>query len=239
MSDADNNVTAFEKPRQLADAIRSVKNANADRDDVVIEMREAERMRLELLAQELAPVIAEVPQDTDLFDFAVSTGLQPRFWIDAVSHVSMGRDKRTFRFLKDTRNGRVVLAETTDIKTVANQVTRYLAERIVERQRLMEGDLVDYRTARTASISDDRPEADGHGMPPASSVSAAAPLERPASGGLSSIVAMSETPDKPRWRRFMIGTVLVAAGIVAGLGSAAALYWDRLELDKLWTQIGG
>ncbi len=139
MADAGENITPIDPQRRLADAIRDVKNAAADREDVVVELREASRMRLELLAQELAPVFAEVPADTDMFDFAVSSGLQPRLWIDAVSHVGLGRDRRTYRFLKDTRIGRVVLAESTDMKPVAEQVTRYIAERIVERQRLMDG----------------------------------------------------------------------------------------------------
>ncbi|UVK50983.1 hypothetical protein DBIPINDM_004187 [Mesorhizobium sp. AR02] len=125
--------------RKLSDAIRDVKNAFADRDDVVVDMREAHRMRLDLLAAELAPVFADVPSDMDNFDFVVSSGLQPRLWIDAVSHVAMGRDRRTYRFLKDTRIGRVVLAESTEMKPVADSVTRYVAERIVERQRMMEG----------------------------------------------------------------------------------------------------
>jgi hypothetical protein len=125
--------------RKLSDAIRDVKNAFADRDDVVVDMREAHRMRLDLLAGELAPVFADVPADMDNFDFVVSSGLQPRLWIDAVSHVAMGRDRRTYRFLKDTRIGRVVLAESTEMKPVADSVTRYVAERVVERQRMMEG----------------------------------------------------------------------------------------------------
>jgi hypothetical protein len=140
MSDAGENVTPIEQARRLSDAIRDVKNAAADRDDVVVEMREASRMRLDLLAAELAPVFAEVPADVDIFDFAVSSGLQPRLWIDATSHVAMGRDRRTYRFVKDTRIGRVVLAESTDMKPVADQVTRYVAERLVERQRMMDGD---------------------------------------------------------------------------------------------------
>ncbi|HEV2898341.1 MAG TPA: hypothetical protein VGX71_11015 [Pseudaminobacter sp.] len=139
MSEAGENVTPLDQGRRLSDAIRDVKNAAADRDDVVVEMREASRMRLDLLAAELAPVFAEVPADVDIFDFAVSSGLQPRLWIDAVSHVTMGRDRRTYRFLRDTRIGRVVLAESTDMKPVADQVTLYVAERIVERQRLMDG----------------------------------------------------------------------------------------------------
>jgi hypothetical protein len=80
-----------------------------------------------------------VPADLDLFDFTISSGLQPRLWIDAVSHVAMARDRRTYRFLKDTRAGRVVLAEDTAIKPVADQVARYVAERMIERERLMEG----------------------------------------------------------------------------------------------------
>ncbi|TIW55622.1 MAG: hypothetical protein E5V56_12065, partial [Mesorhizobium sp.] len=116
MKDAGEKPTPIEASRKLSDAIRDVKNAFADRDDVVVDMREAHRMRLDLLAAELAPVFAEVPTDMDNFDFAVSSGLQPRLWIDAVCHVAMGRDRRTYRFLRDTRIGRVVLAESSDMK---------------------------------------------------------------------------------------------------------------------------
>ncbi|MBB6467405.1 hypothetical protein [Aminobacter carboxidus] len=136
---SDDRVTALKPAHPLADAIRDVKNASADRTDVVVDLRDAHRMRLELLAAELEPVFADVPKDIDNFDFAISSGLQPRLWIDAVSHVGLGRDRRTFRFVRDTRIGRVVLAESTDAKRIADQVTRYIAERIVERQQMMEG----------------------------------------------------------------------------------------------------
>ncbi|NGN44858.1 hypothetical protein G6N74_27755 [Mesorhizobium sp. CGMCC 1.15528] len=156
MSDAGENVTPIDQTHRLADVIRDVKNAAADREDVVVELREASRMRLDLLAQELAPVFADVPADIDMFDFAVSSGLQPRLWIDAVSHVGLGRDRRTYRFLHDTRIGRVVLAESTSIKPVADQVTRYIAERIVERQRLMDGG-VGQSFARSADVAEAAP----------------------------------------------------------------------------------
>lgn len=139
MSDAGDTVKQTGTGRRLADAISDAKNAAADREDVVVELREASRTRLDLLAAELAPVFAEVPAGLDLFDFTISSGLQPRLWIDAVSHVAMGRDRRTYRFLKDTRRGRVVLAESTSIQPVADQVALYVAERIMERQRLIEG----------------------------------------------------------------------------------------------------
>ena len=52
----------------------------------------------------------------------------------------MGRDRRTYRFVKDTRNGRVVLAEVTEDGADRRPVTRYVAERMVEREHLIEGD---------------------------------------------------------------------------------------------------
>lgn len=139
MKDQGEKITPIETGRRLHDAMRDVKNAMADRDDVVIELREAERMRLELLLQELEPVIAEVPSDAETFDLTISSGLQPRLWIDATAHVAMGRDKRIYRFLRDGRMGRIVLAESHDMKPVAEQVTRYIAERLLERERMMNG----------------------------------------------------------------------------------------------------
>ena len=205
MSDASETAATAEKRRRLSDAIRDVRNAAADRDDVVVDMREAQRMRLELLAAELAPVFAEVPTDNEWFDFAISSGLQPRLWIDAVSHVSMGRDRRTYRFLRDTRLGRVVLAESSEMKPVADQVTRYVAERIVERQRMMEGDVA------TALVR----EAVAH------------PAET--TGALPEI-RIDEGTRSGRWSAFWSGLGLVFVGGVVGLilMIIAALLWGKL-----------
>ncbi|MER9048523.1 hypothetical protein NKH89_14925 [Mesorhizobium sp. M0923] len=203
MKDAGENITQIDQSRKLSDAIRDVKNAFADRDDVVVDMREAHRMRLDLLAAELAPVFGDVPTDMDSFDFAVSSGLQPRLWIDAVSHVAMGRDRRTYRFLKDTRIGRVVLAESTEMKVVADQVTRYVAERVVERQRMMEGGI----------------EQAVAGLKRALVVEAEPPLHVPArSNG---------------WSTFFSGLGLIAAGALVGLAISLVLFWDRIVAMKI------
>lgn len=150
MSDAGKKSAGTGTVSRLTEAMREVRSAAADRDDVVVEMREAARMRLELLAQELEPIFADLPEDDLQFDFALSSGLQPRLWIDATSHVSLGRDRRTYRFLKDTRLGRVVLVESTSIEPIADQVTRYVAERVIERQRQLDGDVVSLRPGEPA-----------------------------------------------------------------------------------------
>ena len=47
----------------------------------------------------------------------------------------MGRDKRLYRFLQDTRYGRKVLAESVNIPEIAEAVTAYIALRLVKRER--------------------------------------------------------------------------------------------------------
>jgi hypothetical protein len=153
MSEAGENLVYRDNVRRLSDAMRDVRIAKADRNDVVIDLKDADRARLEILAEQLKPVIEDIPPADDQFDFAISTGLQPRLWIDATSHVMMGRDRRTYRFVRDTRLGRVVLSETADIKQVSDRITNYVAERIVERQRMLDGDLEPLRALAAQDVS--------------------------------------------------------------------------------------
>ncbi len=211
MSEAREQAAGETNVRRLADAIREVKNGMADRDDVVVEMREVTRARLELLAAELAGVIAEVPEDDAAFDFAISSGQQPRYWIDAVAHVALGRDRRTYRFVRDTLHGRVVLAESTDPKPVADAVTRYVAERIVERQRVLEGD---------------RPVA-----APVETVAA-----EPAKLVTGDAAAAARLPEKPRRDRaadVLSSFALVALGLI--VGAAAAVLFLREKFPVIET----
>ena len=126
------------KVLDLQQAIRDVRISQAERDDVIVELRESERIRLELLAEALEGVFDDLPNDVDEFALAVLPGNPPRFWVDATSFVMMGRDKRVYRFVKDTRLGRTVLSEDTDVDVIADAVTQYVAERIVLRERALE-----------------------------------------------------------------------------------------------------
>ena len=125
---------------RLKDAVRQARIELAERTAVVVDLHNAEVARLELLDEALAPVFAEIPPDIELFDRGVAPGDPPRLWIDMIAHVVMGRDKRIYRFLQDTRYGRRVLAESGDIPEMAAAVTRYVARRLVERERVLEGD---------------------------------------------------------------------------------------------------
>jgi hypothetical protein len=129
-----------QSPSQLKEAIHQARVEAAERTNVVVDLRDAELARLELLNEALNPVFAEVRADVDLFDRGISRGETPRLWIDAVAHVGMGRDKRLYRFLHDSRIGRRVLAESHEIPDLVQAVTTYVARRLVERQRALEAD---------------------------------------------------------------------------------------------------
>jgi len=129
-----------EPPSPLREAVHQARVEAAERTSVVVDLRDAELARLELLDEALDPLFAEIPPDVELFDRGVSRGETPRLWIDAVAHVAMGRDKRIYRFLHDTRVGRHVLAESYEMPDIVQAVTTYVARRLVERQRALDED---------------------------------------------------------------------------------------------------
>jgi hypothetical protein len=125
------------RPTRLRDALRQARIEAADRTGVVVELRDAEVARLEILNEALDALFAEVPEQVDLFDRGVSQGETPRLWIDVVAHVVMGRDKRIYRFVQDTRFGRIVIAESHDVPVIVDAVTGYVARRMIEREHAM------------------------------------------------------------------------------------------------------
>ena len=102
-------------PIRLRDALRKARIEAADRTGVVVDLRDAEVARLEILNEALDPLFGQIPDQVELFDRGISQGDTPRLWIDVVAHVVMGRDKRIYRLVQDTRFGRIVLAESHEV----------------------------------------------------------------------------------------------------------------------------
>jgi hypothetical protein len=139
-SKSDAPAAAAAPASALTQAMHQARVEAAERTSVVVDLRDAELARLELLNEALNPLFAEIPPEVELFDRGISRGDTPRLWLDAVAHVAMGRDKRAYRLLHDTRVGRRVLAESHDIADIVTAVTDYVARRLVERQRALEED---------------------------------------------------------------------------------------------------
>jgi len=140
MSEAQNtgsNAASDARPTRLRDALRQARIEAADRTGVVVDLRDAEVARLEILDEALDPLFAQIPEQVDLFDRGISQGDTPRLWIDVVAHVVMGRDKRIYRFVQDTRFGRIVIAESHEVSAIVEAVTDYVARRMVEREHAL------------------------------------------------------------------------------------------------------
>ena len=137
MSDVQSTATTEPQPTRLRDALRKARIEAADRTGVVVELRDAEVARLEIMNEALDPLFAQIPEKVDLFDRGVSQGETPRLWIDVVAHILMGRDKRIYRLVQDTRFGRIVLAESHDVAAMVDAVTDYVARRLIEREHAL------------------------------------------------------------------------------------------------------
>lgn len=126
-----------DSPPRLKGAVRDARIEAAERTGVIVDLRDAELARLEILNEALEPVFAEIPSDIDLFDRGISRGDTPRLWLDAVAHVAMGNDKRVYRLLQDTAYGRRVLEESAEAGPIVEAATKYIARRLVERERAL------------------------------------------------------------------------------------------------------
>ncbi|MBB3771807.1 hypothetical protein FHS55_002416 [Angulomicrobium tetraedrale] len=122
----------------LREAIRAARIEAAERSGVIVELRDASLARLSMLNEMLDPIFADVPlEHADLFDRGLMPGETPRLFIDMVAHVCLARDRRTYRFLQDSRAGRRVLVESANPHDVIDAVTRYVARRLIAREQAM------------------------------------------------------------------------------------------------------
>jgi hypothetical protein len=217
MDDKPENVPA--QP-DLAASIRQARVENAERADAIAEAREIEIVRLKALESALEPVFDQAPQGVDLFDMALTQSEHPRLFLDMIAFVDMAHDKRTYRFFQDTRNGRVLMAESQSVDTIAAAVADYVARRLVERERAL--------TADPRVTEEPRPQ------PVEASGPAAWPIAKPRPralpfppAGASEPLAAPE-PQRARRRR----------GIARRLGDALSLFLMLLGSITLALLIG-
>ena len=134
----------------LQAAVRRARVESAEQNEAVADLRQAEIVRLELLADALRPILDQTPEGVELFDVGLVHGERPRLFIDMISFVDLGHDRRTYRFFQDTRHGRVLIAESANADRIVAAMTNYIARRLVEREQALASD---WRSASTTSAS--------------------------------------------------------------------------------------
>jgi hypothetical protein len=152
-------------------------------------LREIETGRLALLEGALKPVVGQAPPDVDMFDLALARGDHPRLFVDMIAFVDMAHDRRSYRFHQDTRNGRVLIAESQSVDAIAAAVANYMARRLIERERALASSWSDPQPPEAESKA---PEAGPRAWPLASrSVRAGSP---PAGGASQAAAGDWEPP---------------------------------------------
>lgn len=121
----------------LKGALRRARLEEAERHAVLSDLRVAEVSRLEGLREALVPLFAQISREIDMFDHGLVAGETPRFFVDMIAFVEIGRDRRTYRFVQDTRDGRVVLAESDKLEAIVEAITAYVARRMVAREQAL------------------------------------------------------------------------------------------------------
>ena len=133
---------------RLKRAIRKARIDAAERSEVIAELRGAEIARLEMLEDALRPILADVPQDVEMFDMGLISGERLRLFIDMIGFVEMDHDLQTYRFVQATRYGRVVIAQNEQMEPIVNAVIDYVAHRLIEREEALAADTTLHRAAR-------------------------------------------------------------------------------------------
>ncbi len=133
----------------LAKAVRRARLDNAEQSAALIDLRLAEVTRLEILQDSLADLFNQIPKECDIFDLAISPGERPRLFIDYLGFIEMDQDKRIYRFLQDSRHGRINICESEKIDQIVAAVTDYVAHRLVEREKAL---TIDYASGGYALI---------------------------------------------------------------------------------------
>jgi hypothetical protein len=127
-------------PPSLIAATRRARVESAEKSEAVVQTRQTEMARLELLREAIQPIVDQAPPGVDLFDAGIAHGDPPRLFIDMIGFVEMAHDRRAYRFLQDTRHGRVLIAESERIDRMTDAIANYVARRIVERERALASD---------------------------------------------------------------------------------------------------
>ena len=189
----------------LAASIRQARVENAERADAIAEAREIEIVRLKALESALEPVVDQAPQGVDMFDMALTQSEHPRLFLDMIAFIDMAQDKRTYRFFQDTRNGRVLMAESQSPETIVAAVADYVARRLVERERAL--------TADPRVVGEPRPQPAEANGPAAWPIAKPRPrpLHYPPAGASEALAAAEQSKARPR------------RGIVRWLGDAMSL----------------
>ncbi len=127
---------------QFTEALRKARLAEAAQLDALQNVKEARSLRLAALRENLLPHLKGHPLAENFAELNIQPGETPRLWIDLISAVVVEPDTRRYR-LEQERNGhRELLHETDNLQEMTQTVLRYIAHRVIAREKAAAGQAV-------------------------------------------------------------------------------------------------
>ncbi|MGB7206216.1 MAG: hypothetical protein WBD37_12145 [Anderseniella sp.] len=117
--------------------VRRARLAQAAHFDALVDIRDAQTLRLVALHSELTEQVNRDPKLKSLLPLQLENGFPPRLWVDDISYVVMEPDPRTFRLTRQNATGHTTIVETRDLLEIAGKVREYASHRLIEQQRDM------------------------------------------------------------------------------------------------------
>lgn len=110
--------------------------------------RRSGNSRLERLAGDIKDVFEDLPVRQGLFEFSFSDDEDPRFLIDNVAYIATDPETNEYEFKKETRLGTAHLGRTSNRRHMAKLVTRYISEKLLDQQRILENEFISMKLAK-------------------------------------------------------------------------------------------
>ncbi|MFK7791492.1 MAG: hypothetical protein AB8B88_02360 [Devosiaceae bacterium] len=143
-NDAPNVVPMVSRAGRLSDALTRARAREQSRARDALAVGEGQ---LQALADELRSMADELPDgEAGRFDLVAATS-GDQIAIDGLSFVDVHPETGAYRLVRQRRDGPHIIAEHSDREAMADKVADYIADRIVEREGL-----VDARAAPVRSL---------------------------------------------------------------------------------------
>jgi hypothetical protein len=119
----------------LEENIRLARIAHAEKLTAVHNIHEAAVLRLEVLRDQLAPLLAMNAAARRVVDLALVPGDPPRLWIDMTSYVTMAPNPSTYRLQRDSFCRHELLLESENRDEIIAAAMQHVACHLVEREK--------------------------------------------------------------------------------------------------------
>ena len=115
--------------------VRRARLAQAAHFDALVDIKDAQTLRLAALHDSLRKQISGEPRLARLLPLQMVDGFPPRLWIDNISFIVMEPDPRTFRLVRQERASHETVLETRDMKEMIAKVREHASHSLIEAQR--------------------------------------------------------------------------------------------------------